>query len=80
MADMTYEEKETVLDGRRRAAAAQRRSRRGRNDPARNMFGFPRNARSRRSLRAGQPLIDELLNDLGRFTGAAWEQEDDITS
>ncbi len=43
------------------------------------MFGFPRMRDLVARVEAGQPLIDELLNDLGRFTGAAWEQEDDIT-
>lgn len=43
------------------------------------MFGFPRMRELVGRFEAGQPLIDELLNDLGRFTGAGWEQEDDIT-
>jgi anti-sigma regulatory factor (Ser/Thr protein kinase) len=78
MADMTYEEKDTVLDpgeglllhsdGLAEA-----------HDPERNMFGFPRMRDLVGRIDAGQPLIDELLSDLGRFTGAAWEQEDDIT-
>jgi serine phosphatase RsbU (regulator of sigma subunit)/anti-sigma regulatory factor (Ser/Thr protein kinase) len=43
------------------------------------MFGFPRlmdvvGARSGRG-----EVIDRVLTELGRFTGAAWEQEDDIT-
>jgi serine phosphatase RsbU (regulator of sigma subunit)/anti-sigma regulatory factor (Ser/Thr protein kinase) len=43
------------------------------------MFGFPRlhdvvGARSGRG-----EVIDRVLTDLGRFTGADWEQEDDIT-
>jgi anti-sigma regulatory factor (Ser/Thr protein kinase) len=78
MADMTYEEKDTVVDpgeglllhsdGLAEA-----------HDPERNMFGFPRMRELVGRVEAGQPLIDELLSDLGRFTGAGWEQEDDIT-
>jgi serine phosphatase RsbU (regulator of sigma subunit)/anti-sigma regulatory factor (Ser/Thr protein kinase) len=78
MADMSYEEKDTVLDpgeglllhsdGLAEA-----------HDPGRKMFGFPRMRDLVGRFVAGQPLIDELLNDLGRFTGPGWEQEDDIT-
>jgi serine phosphatase RsbU (regulator of sigma subunit)/anti-sigma regulatory factor (Ser/Thr protein kinase) len=47
--------------------------------PAKEMFGFPRlqdvvGARSGRG-----EVIDRVLTELGRFTGAEWEQEDDIT-
>jgi serine phosphatase RsbU (regulator of sigma subunit)/anti-sigma regulatory factor (Ser/Thr protein kinase) len=47
--------------------------------PTRDMFGFPRlqdvvGARSGRG-----EVIDRVLTELGRFTGADWEQEDDIT-
>jgi len=47
--------------------------------PAHEMFGFPRlqdvvGARSGRG-----EVIDRVLTELGRFTGADWEQEDDIT-
>jgi serine phosphatase RsbU (regulator of sigma subunit)/anti-sigma regulatory factor (Ser/Thr protein kinase) len=47
--------------------------------PAGDMFGFPRlqdvvGARSGRG-----EMIDRVLTQLGRFTGAGWEQEDDIT-
>jgi serine phosphatase RsbU (regulator of sigma subunit)/anti-sigma regulatory factor (Ser/Thr protein kinase) len=50
-------------------------------NPQREMFGFPR----LRALVAAHPLDDgrmlihELLAELERFTGAGWEQEDDIT-
>jgi serine phosphatase RsbU (regulator of sigma subunit)/anti-sigma regulatory factor (Ser/Thr protein kinase) len=48
-------------------------------NPAADMFGFPRlqdvvGARSGRG-----EVIDRVLTELGRFTGAGWEQEDDIT-
>ena len=46
---------------------------------AREMFGFPR----LKTLLAAAPiqlaLIDHLLADLKDFTGADWEQEDDVT-
>ena len=50
-------------------------------NPQREMFSFPRV----RELVAAQPLADgstlipALLAELERFTGAGWEQEDDIT-
>jgi anti-sigma regulatory factor (Ser/Thr protein kinase) len=79
MPGMAYDEEETVLapgqavllhsDGLGEAHGG-----------AKDMFGFPRV----RSLLgehegSGQELIDSLLSALDRFTGAAWEQEDDIT-
>jgi len=48
-------------------------------DPQRNMFGFPRMLEIVAKHSGGQTLIDELLKDLGTFTGSGWEQEDDIT-
>ena len=48
-------------------------------NPAREVFGFPR----LKTLLAGSPnqssLIDDLLGKLKDFTGAGWEQEDDVT-
>ena len=80
MPGMQYEEKETTLapgdnvlfysDGIVEA-----------HDPQYEMFSFPR----LRDLLAGHPeengpeLINFLLDELGRFTGSGWEQEDDIT-
>src|ERR687885_1717183 len=80
MPGMQYEEKETTLapgdnvlfysDGIVEA-----------HDPQYEMFNFPR----LRDLLAGHPkengpeLINFLLDELGRFTGSGWEQEDDIT-
>jgi serine phosphatase RsbU (regulator of sigma subunit)/anti-sigma regulatory factor (Ser/Thr protein kinase) len=49
-------------------------------DPAREMFGIPRLARvvgEEQERRGG--LIANVLAELERFTGAGWEQEDDIT-
>jgi serine phosphatase RsbU (regulator of sigma subunit) len=79
MPGMSYEENETVLapgqsvlfytDGLVEA-----------HDPQGEMFGTPRV----RSLLAEYPtdtngLNALLLEELGRFTGEGWEQEDDIT-
>jgi serine phosphatase RsbU (regulator of sigma subunit)/anti-sigma regulatory factor (Ser/Thr protein kinase) len=78
MADMPYEEKETILrpgeaillhsDGIAEA-----------HDRDRRMFGFPRMRDLCDRFQGGQGLIDELLADLAGFTGPEWEQEDDIT-
>lgn len=78
MPGMTYEEKEVALipgesvlfysDGLVEA-----------HNPQADMFGFPR----LRELMAGHPggssLIEFLLAELARFTGAQWVQEDDVT-
>ena len=48
-------------------------------DASRAMFGFPRMRSLMGRLGLGHELIDGLMDDLGRFTGPAWEQEDDIT-
>jgi serine phosphatase RsbU (regulator of sigma subunit)/anti-sigma regulatory factor (Ser/Thr protein kinase) len=47
--------------------------------PERQMFGFPRLAKLAAEGKSGQELIDLLLNELAKFTGPDWEQEDDIT-
>jgi serine phosphatase RsbU (regulator of sigma subunit)/anti-sigma regulatory factor (Ser/Thr protein kinase) len=48
-------------------------------DGQRKMYGFPRMRDIVGQHPGGQPVIDELLADLARFTGSTWEQEDDIT-
>jgi anti-sigma regulatory factor (Ser/Thr protein kinase) len=48
-------------------------------DPAAEMFGFPRLREAMTIDDAGSELLDRLLDDLHRFTGPDWEQEDDIT-
>ncbi|MFQ6102447.1 MAG: PP2C family protein-serine/threonine phosphatase [Anaerolineae bacterium] len=78
MPGMTYEEKETTLapgesillysDGLVEA-----------HDPQREMFGFPRLRGLLASHPGGAALIDFLLDKLAEFTGAEWEQEDDVT-
>ena len=48
-------------------------------DPAAEMYGFPRLREAMAVDDAGSDLLDRLLDGLHRFTGPAWEQEDDIT-
>ena len=77
-ADMPYEESEVTLapgesllfhsDGLVEAHNSQRQ-----------MFGFPRLREVVTNYDESSPLIEYLLADLARFTGADWEQEDDVT-
>jgi serine phosphatase RsbU (regulator of sigma subunit)/anti-sigma regulatory factor (Ser/Thr protein kinase) len=48
-------------------------------DPNQEMYGFPRLREEMAVDDAGSELLDRLLDTLHRFTGADWEQEDDIT-
>jgi serine phosphatase RsbU (regulator of sigma subunit)/anti-sigma regulatory factor (Ser/Thr protein kinase) len=48
-------------------------------DPEREMYGFPRLKQTVAGAPGGQRLIDRVLGELESFTGAAAEQEDDIT-
>ncbi|MGE5139433.1 MAG: SpoIIE family protein phosphatase [Rudaea sp.] len=78
MPGMTYEEKEIQLepgeslllysDGLVEA-----------HNTVREMFGFPRLARLVAEHQDSSTLINFLLDELARFTGADWEQEDDVT-
>src|SRR5918993_1561577 len=78
MPSMSYEEKEAVLetgdsilfytDGLVEA-----------HDPQREMFGFPRLQAFIGAHPGGATMIDFLLEELARFVGDSWEQEDDIT-
>ncbi len=45
----------------------------------REMFGFARLKSLLEGHGSGASLIDALLDELQRFTGAGWEQEDDVT-
>src|ERR671915_255304 len=75
---MSYEEKEIVLargdsvlfysDGLVEA-----------HDPERKMFGFPRLQGLVGAHPGGATMVDFLLEELARFVGDSWEQEDDIT-
>jgi serine phosphatase RsbU (regulator of sigma subunit) len=48
-------------------------------NPTREMFSFPRLKTVMASHADGTSLIDVLLDELERFTGEGWEQEDDVT-
>jgi serine phosphatase RsbU (regulator of sigma subunit)/anti-sigma regulatory factor (Ser/Thr protein kinase) len=48
-------------------------------DRASQMFGFPRLRQAMAIDDSGTELLDRLLETLHSFTGADWEQEDDIT-
>ena len=48
-------------------------------DPDRQMYGFPRLRAAMAAEDADSDLLDRLLDGLRAFTGAGWEQEDDIT-
>jgi serine phosphatase RsbU (regulator of sigma subunit)/anti-sigma regulatory factor (Ser/Thr protein kinase) len=48
-------------------------------DVNQQMYGFPRLRQAMTVDDAGSELLDRLLETLHRFTGADWEQEDDIT-
>lgn len=78
MPGMSYEERETILapgdsvlfysDGLVEA-----------HNPASEMFGFPRLMTLMSDWTDTTPLIERMLNELASFTGAGWEQEDDVT-
>ena len=78
MPEMTYEEKEVVLepgetvlfhsDGLVEAHSTER-----------ELFGFPRLQELMGQHPGGAPLIDFLLEQLAAFTGPNWVQEDDVT-
>ncbi len=78
MPGMSYEERETILapgdsvlfysDGLVEA-----------HNPEREMFGFPRLMSLMAEWTDTTPLIERMLNELAAFTGADWEQEDDVT-
>jgi serine phosphatase RsbU (regulator of sigma subunit)/anti-sigma regulatory factor (Ser/Thr protein kinase) len=75
---MTYEEKEATIalgesmllhsDGLAEA-----------HSPDREMFGFPRVTKVMGDQAHNDKLIEGLLDELDRFTGPGWIQEDDIT-
>ena len=78
MPGMTYEEKEATVangqcvlfhsDGLAEAHSLER-----------EMFGFPRLKDLMARHPGGEGLIPHLLSGLAEFTGADWEQEDDVT-
>jgi serine phosphatase RsbU (regulator of sigma subunit) len=48
-------------------------------DPRGEMFGFPRLQGLVGAHPGGAKMIEFLLEELARFVGDGWEQEDDIT-
>lgn len=78
MPGMKYEEKQTQIqpgdtilfhsDGLAEA-----------HNPQREMFGFPRMKDLMSRHHGGTDVIDYLIDELVRFTGSDWEQEDDVT-
>jgi serine phosphatase RsbU (regulator of sigma subunit)/anti-sigma regulatory factor (Ser/Thr protein kinase) len=78
MPDMVYEEREADLalgdhvvfysDGLVEAHNSQRQ-----------MFGFPHLKELVKDHVGGEAVIGDLLDELDRFTGSGWEQEDDVT-
>ena len=47
--------------------------------PGKEMFGFPRLQKLLEEQGDAASLIETLLDELHRFTGEGWEQEDDVT-
>ena len=79
MPGMGYEEKEIVL-GKGESVLFYSDGLVEAHDPQREMFGFPRLKRLVAEYgEAEGPLVDSLLEQLRRFAGEDWEQEDDIT-
>jgi serine phosphatase RsbU (regulator of sigma subunit)/predicted ester cyclase len=79
MPKMSYEEKETVLDPGESVLFYSDGLIEAHN-PQREMFGVPRlRGLLGESSKGGRYLSATLMEELGRFTGEGWEQEDDIT-
>ena len=75
---MAYEEKETVMEPGENLLLHSDGFAEAHN-PDGEMFGFPRLMKLTESKATGERMIDGLLQELDRFTGPDWEQEDDIT-
>ena len=75
---MSYEEKEIVL-GRGDSVLFYSDGLVEAHDPHRQMFGFPRLQGLVGAHPGGATMVDFLLEELARFVGDSWEQEDDIT-
>jgi serine phosphatase RsbU (regulator of sigma subunit) len=80
MPRMSYEEKETFLEAGE-AALFYSDGFVEAHDPEGEMFGFPRLRERIAELgdEEEEPFVDLLLQELFRFVGEGWEQEDDIT-
>jgi serine phosphatase RsbU (regulator of sigma subunit) len=75
---MSYEEKEIEL-GRGDSVLFYSDGLVEAHDPQRQMFGFPRLQGLVGAHPGGATMVDFLLEELARFVGDSWEQEDDIT-
>jgi serine phosphatase RsbU (regulator of sigma subunit) len=78
MPDMTYEEKETMLERGDRVLFYSDGLVEAYN-PEHDMFSFPRLVKPLEAQREEPDPIELLLRQLGEFTGPDWEQEDDVT-
>jgi anti-sigma regulatory factor (Ser/Thr protein kinase) len=75
---MTYDENETTLDAGDSVLFYSDGLVEA-HDPGRQLFSFPRLEALVAGHAGGSALIDYLLGQLAAFTGADWEQEDDVT-
>jgi serine phosphatase RsbU (regulator of sigma subunit)/anti-sigma regulatory factor (Ser/Thr protein kinase) len=80
MADMKYEEKEVFLDPGD-AVVFYTDGLVEAHNSKREMFGFPhlQDLLQTSNAENGDALIKCMLDELARFTGAGWQQEDDVT-
>jgi serine phosphatase RsbU (regulator of sigma subunit) len=78
MPEMSYEEKETILQAGE-AALLYSDGLVEAHGPEGDMFGFPRLQALVAKHGEEQSLGELLLKELSTFTGQEWEQEDDIT-
>jgi len=78
MPEMSYEEKEMVLDTGEGILFYSDGLVEAHN-PEGEMFGFPRLRALIAQHAEGEPLVEFLMDKLRTFTGEGWEQEDDIT-
>ncbi len=78
MQEMSYEEKEIVLE-RGESILFYSDGLVEAHDPQREMFGIPRLRALVAEHAEKESLVDTLLKELYSFTGEDWEQEDDIT-
>jgi serine phosphatase RsbU (regulator of sigma subunit)/anti-sigma regulatory factor (Ser/Thr protein kinase) len=78
MPDMSYEEKEVEIDPGENIVIYSDGLTEAHN-PKGEMFGFPRLRHILTLPQCGEELIHCMVDELRDFTGADWEQEDDVT-
>ena len=78
MPGMTYDEQDAAL-GKGESVLIYSDGLVEAHNPAGEMFGFPRLRQMACGTGGGADLIDRLRSELADFTGAGWEQEDDVT-